>query len=209
MPARRKRTFFDILHKSSTAYLERVSKSYKALHYRSHSSFLLWINHNASMALRESRAAAVSPVRRRRSNSDIKSGARYSRFFISAPPTLPGCFGRPVIKLRSYFQLIIVKVRERGAIRRTSGGQSVKECHFDSVRRAARVAPQALLQNLMNLGARVRLRSRTTRLASRKSRVFGTEILSGGKLPRADRCVKYYRLPLENESCSANKKCCG
>lgn len=51
-------------------------------------------------------------------------------------------------------------------------------------------------------------RSESRRLASRKSHMFGTEILSGGKLPRANRCVKYYRLPLENESYSANKKCC-
>jgi len=47
--------------------------------------------------------------------------------------------------------LIIVKVRERGTIRRTSGGQSVKECHFDSVQRAAGEL-RRFLQNLMNLG---------------------------------------------------------
>lgn len=119
------------------AYLEHVSKSYKALHYRSHSSFLLCINHASVVTRIPGRrlSLSLSLERRRRSNSDIKSGARYARFFISTP-TLPGCFGRPVIKLRSYFQLIIVKVRERGAIRRTSGGQSVKECHFDSIRRA-------------------------------------------------------------------------
>lgn len=128
------RSLSDILHKSPTsAYLGRISKSYEALHYHPHSSFLLRINH-AFVEQRESRAAVS------RATSKAESGYKIRQLgtldFLLAPQ-LWGCFGRPVIKLRSYFQLIIVKVRERGALRRTSGGQSVKECHFDSARRAA------------------------------------------------------------------------
>lgn len=58
----------DILHKFLTIYLERVSKSYKALHYRSHSSFLLCINHNASVVMR------IPSHRLSRATSKIKFG---------------------------------------------------------------------------------------------------------------------------------------